>query len=446
MTRLSRPRGRLCHHGQVKGIERWRLRRWAHTAAVLLGMVCLAACQSSQRGHSNAVAASLDTSVLAARVLVIYNDTLRDSPSVAKDYAKLRHVPERNLCPISPPSDTALNIEDFEATVKRPVRACLEKAGWREILYIVLSYRTPFRVIETGGKVNLALDSLLSDIWDEVVPQPFPERNLSVHPYFALDHSKANKYEPFLPLSTFRERANAPRLYSVWRLDAPTEILAADLVRKALRAERAGGPNGRGCFDRNSGPLNDAEDRGYPAGEWDIERAAGFARAAGWEVTLDENKEEFGTPPAPARCEDAVFYAGWYSLNNYNDAFTWANGAIGIHLDSLSALHPRTGKNWAANALLHGITVTSGAIDEPYLNALPHPDGVLRNLMQGANVGDAFLRNTMSVKWRIIHLGDPLYRPFPRGLGEWAQPGGQSAGQGSGLAGTPGGTARIKVP
>jgi hypothetical protein len=40
--------------------------------------------------------------------------------------------------------------------------------------------------------------------------------------------------------------------------------------------------------------------------------------------------------------------------------------------------------------------------------------------MQGAVLGDALLRNTMPVKWRIIHIGDPLYRPFPKGLGEWA--------------------------
>lgn len=409
--------------GQVNVGKPMAALRCCLTMVIALGTACLASCQDGPQVSSKTAALPPSSGPLAARVLVVYNAGLRDSPSVAKDYAKLRSVPERNLCPITPPNDTALDIAEFEKTVKQPVRACLEKAGAREILYIVLSYRTPFRVIEPDGKVNLALDSLLSDVWDEVVPQPFPERNLSVHPYFALDHSKANRYEAFLPLSEFRARDNAPRLYSVWRLDAPTETLAAGLVRKALTAERAGGPKGRGCFDRNSGPLNDAEDRGYPAGEWDIERAAGFARAAGWEVTLDENKEEFGTPPAPARCEDAVFYAGWYSLNNYNDAFSWANGAIGIHLDSLSALHPRSGKNWAANALAHGIAVTSGAIDEPYLNALPHPDGILRNLMQGANVGDAFLRNTMSVKWRIIHLGDPLYRPFQHGLGGWAQGG-----------------------
>lgn len=385
---------------------------------VLLLAACLASCQDSR----SATPAGTGSSDLARRVLVVYNARLRDSPSVARDYAKLRNVPERNLCPVSPPGDTALNIADFEKTVKQPVRACLEKAGSRDVLYIVLSYRMPFRVIEPDGKVNLALDSLLSDVWDEVIHEPYPERNLSPHPYFAPGASKAKRYPGFVPLSRFRAQSAAPRLYSVWRLDAPTETLAADFVRKALRTERAGGPKGRGCFDRNSGPLGDAEDRGYPAGEWDIERAAGLARAAGWEVLLDENKEEFGTPPAPERCDNAIFYAGWYSLNNYNDAFTWAEGAIGIHLDSLSALHPRSGTNWAANAIKRGITITSGAIDEPYLTGLPHPDGVLRNLFEGANAGDAFLRNTLSVKWRVIHLGDPLYRPFPEGAGPWAQP------------------------
>lgn len=364
---------------------------------------------------------------LAERVLVVYNAILRDSPSVAKDYAKLRKVPESNLCPVSPPGDTALSMADFEKHIKAPVRACLEKTGSHKILYIVLSYRTPFRVVEPDGTVNLAVDALLSDIWDEVVLQPFPERNLAPHPYFAAHRSQANEYLDHMPLHVFRTREGAPRLYSVWRLDAPTEILAAGLVRKALMAERAGGPRGRGCFDRNSGPIEAAKDQSYGAGEWDIERAAGFARAAGIEVSLDQNKEEFGTSPAPARCEDAMFYAGWYSLNNYNDAFTWANGAIGYHLDSLSALHPRSGKNWVANALLKGITSTSGAIDEPYLSTMPRVDGVLHDLMQGALLGDALLRNTMPVKWRIIHVGDPLYRPFPRGLGEWAAAAADSA-------------------
>jgi hypothetical protein len=37
--------------------------------------------------------------------------------------------------------------------------------------------------------------------------------------------------------------------------------------------------------------------------------------------------------------------------------------------------------------------------------------------LEGANVGDAFLRNTLWLKWMIINIGDPLYRPFAKQRG-----------------------------
>jgi trimeric autotransporter adhesin len=103
-------------------------------------------------------------------------------------------------------------------------------------------------------------------------------------------------------------------------------------------------------------------------------------------------------------------------LNHYNNAFTWNTGAIGFHLDSQSAADPRTGPNWSANAIEHGITATSGAVAEPFLQGLAQPDGVFLNLLEGATLGDAFLRNEAWVKWMILNIGDPLYLPFPGGL------------------------------
>ena len=43
---------------------------------------------------------------------------------------------------------------------------------------------------------------------------------------------------------------------------------------------------------------------------------------------------------------------------------------------------------------------------------LPHPDSVFRDIYMGANVGDAFYRNTSTLRWVIVFVGDPLYRPF----------------------------------
>ncbi|HWF47862.1 MAG TPA: TIGR03790 family protein, partial [Bryobacteraceae bacterium] len=147
-------------------------------------------------------------------------------------------------------------------------------------------------------------------------------------------------------------------------------------------------------------------------GEWEIHRAADFTRRAGFTVIEDDHGEEFGTPPAPLRCDHAALYAGWYTLNHYNDAFSWNPGAIGIHLDSASAMSPTGGPNWSANALAHGITITAGATTEPYLDNLPHPDQAFLYLFQGANVGDALLRSERLLKWNILNIGDPLYRPF----------------------------------
>ena len=59
-----------------------------------------------------------------------------------------------------------------------------------------------------------------------------------------------------------------------------------------------------------------------------------------------------------------------------------------------------------------GITVTAGAITEPHLLGMPHPDGIFRDLLAGSNVGDAFLRNTLWLNWMILQIGDPLYRPL----------------------------------
>jgi hypothetical protein len=140
-----------------------------------------------------------------------------------------------------------------------------------------------------------------------------------------------------------------------------------------------------------------------------------MARQSKFEVVEDGTQAEFGTSPAPLRCDGAALYAGWYSLGHYNDAFTWNPGAIGLHLDSASAQNPRGGPNWAANAVMKGITITSGAASEPYLEGLAHPDQVFLYLFQGANAGDALLRSTRWLKWMIINIGDPLYRPFPKG-------------------------------
>ena len=89
--------------------------------------------------------------------------------------------------------------------------------------------------------------------------------------------------------------------------------------------------------------MNAIEDIGYGAGDWDLHQAAEMLQRAGVPVTEDATGEEFGTAPAPLRCDGAILYTGWYSLDHSNDVFSWKPGAIGVHLDSASAADPRGG-------------------------------------------------------------------------------------------------------
>jgi len=345
------------------------------------------------------------------RVLVVYNAGARESRGVADYYMTKRDIPAANSCAIKVSSPEAIDAVEFESRVKAPLRKCLDAVGKEKILYIVFSYQTPFDLTINGQ--NYALDSFVADIWDEYLPFR-PAAQAEIQPYFGQAQSEGNLYQPFIPLSGYRESSGARHIYSVWRLDAQTPALAKGLVDKVLFAE-AHGLSGKGCFDL-SAPAPALFDYSYGGGNWDIYQAEQFARRAGFPIVEDTHEQEFGTAPAPLRCDDAALYAGWYSLNHYNDAFTWDPGAIGIHLDSASALNPRAGPNWVANALLKGITVTSGAVAEPFLDNLPHPDRIFLYLFQGANVGDAVLRGTRLLKWMILNIGDPLYRPFPNGV------------------------------
>jgi uncharacterized protein (TIGR03790 family) len=346
---------------------------------------------------------------LSERVLVVYNAKASDALSVAKYYMEQRGIPTANRCRISVSSPDIIRDQEFESRVKIPLRKCLETAGKQRILYIVLAYGTPYVV--TIGERGFALDQFVADIWDEYSSPTRNGMEAGAHPYFADASSKAKVYAPFLSLAAYRDQPLALNIYSVWRLDATTPALAKGLVDKAVFAEKYG-LAGRGCFDRQYGTIKGVGDSGSGAGDWDIHRSAELARAAGFEVTEDDHGAEFGTSPAPLRCTAAALYAGWYSLNHYNDVFTWNPGAIGFHLDSASAANPRGGTNWAANAILKGITLTSGAVTEPYLEGLAHPDQAFLELFRGANAGDALLRSTRWLKWMIINIGDPLYRPF----------------------------------
>jgi uncharacterized protein (TIGR03790 family) len=372
----------------------------------------------------------------ADRVLVVYNSAEPDSAGLATDYRIARNIPAGNLCPVNfGPYVNTIDSTQWNNTFRPAIRACLNAlplvgglSGPGRILYIVMAYLTPFKLTRDPDGKEMGLDSHIADIWDRYSATTFWNIPSGDHGYYADAQSQGNQYAPFQSLASYRAGGRAQMIYSVWRLDANTRANAFGMVTRALAVEGAGGltpASGVAYLDRRfeTSQMFEGTDSEFKAADHNLYRAARMLQAAGFTVVEDDNDAEIGTAPAPLTAPNSIFYSGWYSFVNYNDVFgTFPAGAIGWHLDSGSATSPRSGASWSPNAVQRGITVTTGSVTEPYLEGLSPADAVVRNLMEGANVGDAFLRNTRWLRWMNMNLGDPLYKPFPTGRAPFNAP------------------------
>src|ERR1700719_291011 len=86
---------------------------------------------------------------LNERVLVIYNANAPESKQVASYYMAKRSIPESNRCKIDVSSTDQIKQDEFDSSVKRPIQKCLDHIGKDKILYIMLSFKTPW-LLEMG--------------------------------------------------------------------------------------------------------------------------------------------------------------------------------------------------------------------------------------------------------------------------------------------------------
>ena len=123
------------------------------------------------------------------------------------------------------------------------------------------------------------MDQYIADVWDVL-----PSSGRVLNPYYAHAQAKAGLYPRFIALESYRARPASKTIYSVWRLDGASPALAKGLVDKALAAE-AQGAIGQACFDRRFGDMAAIDDKGYGSGDWQLHRAAQFARNSGFVVS-----------------------------------------------------------------------------------------------------------------------------------------------------------------
>jgi uncharacterized protein (TIGR03790 family) len=330
-------------------------------------------------------------------VVLIVNQASVESALLAQVYREARGVPEGNVCVVEASTEYGITYLEYQDTVAGPVAACLDEKGLKEqALFLVLTRGVPAIITDVGEVVasvqHKALDGFLCDPFDEI-----PDHEA---PYHHQD------------LSFTRENGFAG--YLVTRLDGPSYEAAAALVTRAVTAELAGDfSDGVGYFDLEPHGSNPIEEEviasAGPEGNGQIQASHDLIADAGWPVVLDELDAQLGTPPALEHCPDARWFHGWYRLNHYNAAFDWLPGAVGVHIDSWSAINYRSGKSWCPGAIEAGITATAGAIWEPYIQRFIEGDVFLDGMaVRGLSLAEAAWRAIPRREWMMVVFGDPL--------------------------------------
>jgi len=197
----------------------------------------------------------------------------------------------------------------------------------------------------------------------------------------------------------------------VSRLDGPELRIAKDLIDKAIAAEQMGL---RGVAYIDSRGIAD-DKKPYSFGHFDqsLRDLAVLTRLRTKMSVKHERTEELF---APGSCPQTAIYCGWYSLQKYVDAFDFVDGAIGYHISSLEAVDLRdpNSSQWCPAMLTDGVTVTLGAVAEPYLNSFPEPKAFFLELFKGRCLVEAYYQTKPFNSWQLILIGDPLYKPFKK--------------------------------
>jgi uncharacterized protein (TIGR03790 family) len=366
-------------------------------------------------------------------VLVVINSSCRESVDIGEYYRRQRGIPGKNLVRLPYEGNREiLPMRLFETKIKVPIRDYLASEDIKEkILFIVVTYGLPYKIYSSGGKGADSVDATLVDLFDEYRGDP----NLEVGP-------AGGRYRnPYFAAGSHFSRANGNRGYLVTRLDGPLakpddshynrETAHPDdpcqylknMVDKAIWAEENRQRlAGKGYFDRLfEAPW--ASTLGQ--GDFFINGAYDCCVALGFESVLDTTPRVFGSAPAdsggkdPLFCDDALWYAGWYS-HFYKDAFGWAKGAVGFHIESWTAQSLRaearyrgqSGWLWVPGMIRAGVTATMGPVDEPGLGGVPRIDWFFRYFFHGFCFAEAAYMASYSTGGDVVMIGDPLYNPF----------------------------------
>jgi len=377
-------------------------------------------------------------------ILVVANSNMAESLTLARYYCQRRGVPQGRIVPVSMGSRLQDSIARsvYDQRLAEPIRRVLTtREDLAGIRCLVMTYGVPFKVgrrgqkVEAGnrlaklrrqlGQTKAALDRRGSDapkdaaerqklrltmrrLQKEIDSITGRETEASVDSELSLVLFDAYELYMWQPN---RLRLSGPQPFKtlmVARLDGPSLEIAKGLVDKALEGEATGLAgtayvDSRGMFGKEAYGFYDQSLRD-------------LAMLTQLRTDLPVKEERTGALFKPDTCPEAALYCGWYSLRKYIDAFEFVPGAVGFHIASFEAAHLRSSSTeWCPAMLKDGITATLGPVNEPYLQAFPQPKHFFEKLFEGHCLVEAYYQTKPFNSWQMVLIGDPLYRPFPKG-------------------------------
>jgi uncharacterized protein (TIGR03790 family) len=381
------------------------------------------------------------------QILVIANNDVAVSVRIAEYYCAKRKVPRANILalPLGTGLSETIDRDDYEKKLAVPVRKKLFSPEFSEKIRCLLTiYGVPIKVGERGllkgkedklkqlkelagqeknklerlgqngslksaeqkRKLSRKLAQLQSDI-DRITGK---ETGASVDSELSM--VLLGDYE------LYRWRPNGLKnnalglsfnTLMVSRLDGPGEKIANSLVDKAIAAEKT---TLKGIAYIDSRGMAKSK-KSYSHGYFD-QSLRDLAVLTKFRTTMAVKQERTEELFPVGTCPQAAIYCGWYSLKKYIDAFDFVDGAIGYHISSLEAVNlrdPNSGQ-WCPAMLRDGITATLGAVAEPYLHSFPEPKAFFLELFNGRCLVEAYYYTKPFNSWKLVLIGDPLYRPF----------------------------------
>ena len=417
--------------------------RLHHKALIILTVACLA-------GMQVVFPATRGWAVLKpTEVLVVANRKAPDSENLARYYMRKRGVPEENLLLLEVSTQERCTRKEFDSALAAPVRSHLQRRpGARSIRCLVLMYGLPLKVSGTPPSqaeramlrdLNQALEKIMLrlhadleersrlekrkiEIQVELKKQKLMlDRGASVDSELALVKSGhfelsmwlENPY--YLPEQKKIKEGLALKkkdVLMVSRLDGPDPDTVKRVIDESLEVEKRG-LTGKAYFDARWPRAQDNELTGYKIYDVSIHLAA-QALGDQWimPVVLEQTEQLF----QEGECPQAALYCGWYRLGHYLDAFEWQPGAVGYHIASKECSTLKGNSHvWCKRMLEDGIAATLGPVDEPYVQAFPLPEVFFKTLLDGYwSLAECYLLSIPSWSWKMVLVGDPLYRPFKK--------------------------------